>query len=365
MSLFTLQEDPKYEIKVAVPGSNGTAPGRATYVEKSTKAPGNSTEKQVVANNPTEIKNKSQLVDVVNDYDWTVSPRNNIVEHPYILLDEYRIDRTPLLAELKYLFEAGIENFGAIVQGAAGLQSLLSKLVDGIENAPENIIDKLNELVNSEGLLANEHLKPYLGLYFLRATGFKYKMPFFTNNMASKNATWSSQYPGNVVGFTEMIQQSQNFIASYGSGFPIFGPLIEPGIYVERSKYYNPTPGEDSITFSFPLLNTISEGSIQRNFDLLWLLCFQTSSYRRNKTDIFPPCIYRALIPGVRFMLYCSISNISIEHLGVRRRIRIVHPATKRAVDAIIPEAYKVTLNIDSLTTDSGNFMLETTRDTL
>lgn len=364
MSLFTLQEDKKKQIKIAVPGEASTG-AESTYIESSTKVPKGQKNRQVIADNPAEIKNKSQLIDVVSNYDWTVSPKNNIVEHPYILLDEYRIDRTPLLAELKYLLDTSIENWSAVVKGMFSLQSVLSKLVGDIENVSEKFIDKLNELVNPEDLLASEYLKPYTGLYFLKATGFKYKIPFFTNNMVSKDARWTSQYPGDSTQFTNLIQQGEDLIASYGSGMPLFGLLAEPGIYIERSKYFDPAPGVDPITFSFPLLNTISEDSIQRNFDLLWLLCFQTSSIRRNKTDVFPPCIYRALVPGVRFMLYCSINNISIKHLGVRRRVRIVHPATRQAVETIIPEAYEVTLTINSLTTDSGNFMLEARRDSL
>lgn len=407
MTLFTLQEDPKLQIKVAVPGKADELPtqepvpaptptppptateasppptaarsrgrrGRgnnqgAKYSQKNNKTPNSPKEKQVAAEDPTEIKKRTQIIDIVKDYDWTVSPKNEIIEHPYILLDEYRIDKSPLLAELRYLLDTSIESWNAVVKGAGGLQSVLSKLVKDIdEGSAQGFIDFLfnekDKSANPEDLLASKNLKPYIGLYFLKATGFKYKMPFFTNVMASKNANWTQQYPGNSTIFTSMIQEGQNLVASYGSGMPIAGPLVEPGIYIEKSQFFDPQPGTDPINFSFPLLNTISEDSIQRNFDLLWLLCFQTSSYRRNKTDVFPPCIYRALVPGVRFMLYCSISNIMIEHLGVRRRVEIVHPATKRNVEAIIPEAYNVTLNINSLTTDSGNFMLESIRDTL
>jgi hypothetical protein len=58
-------------------------------------------------------------------------------------------------------------------------------------------------------------------------------------------------------------------------------------------------------------------------------------------------------------MLYASIQNITIEYVGTRRRLPIVHPATGETIDTTIPEAYNVEITINSLTTDCGNFLLK------
>jgi hypothetical protein len=161
------------------------------------------------------------------------------------------------------------------------------------------------------------------------------------------------------------VQEGVNFVAKYGAGVPALGAYAEPGLYIERAKYFQPVPGQDPITVKFPLLNTLNSESIQKNFNLIWLLCFQNSSMRRNKTDVFPPCIYRVLIPGVRFLLYASIQNVTIEYVGTRRRMPIVHPATGETIDIAIPEAYNVEITINSLTTECGNFLLKSLTNNL
>jgi TATA-box binding protein (TBP) (component of TFIID and TFIIIB) len=323
------------------------------------------------------------VVDVVNNYDWKVSPNSNIVEQPYIILREYRIHKSPLLAQLSYTVKAGVENLGGGIKGVLaalapegsenkalqGIEGLLNFLGDGAEKVSDFITTSLDTIETSVGVGAVEedlsgNLKPFQGLYYLKKTNFTYKLPYFSGKMIERGSSWSDQYSGSS-DITSLIQDGINFIASKGSGIPILGPFAEPGLYIERAKYFQPMPGQDPITVKFPLLNTLNSESIQKNFNLIWLLCFQNSSMRRNKTDVFPPCIYRVLIPGVRFMLYASIQNITIEYVGTRRRMPIVHPATGETIDTAIPEAYNVEITINSLTTECGNFLLESLTDNL
>ncbi len=315
--------------------------------------------KSVTAVSPSVIG--SELIDVVEDYDWKISPNSNIVEHPYILLNEYRINKSPMAAQLVYNVRAGIESTGEIITNVANLQSLLADIVG---NLPSQAAQLLSDAVGNTFSSDNE-LGPYGGLYITKPTDFKYKLPYFTREMARKSMYWSEGFSGQSPLFSDLIKGGTEFVAAHSAGIPALGSYAEPGIYIERSKFFQPTAGDDDIRFSFPLLNTVNQESIQKNFNLIWLLCFQNSCIRASKTSITPPCIYRALIPGVKYMIFCYMSNISIQYLGTRRRVEIIHPATGSSLDTIIPEAYNITINISNLTTDSGNLMLSSLTNNL
>lgn len=318
---------------------------------------------------------KMSVVDVVANYDWKVSPNNNIIEHPYIILKEYRINKSPLLAQLSYIVKASAENLGGGLQAVlaavipTGNESEAGKKIEGVLNViatgaaeiGKKAAGIIDELEVDTGAVAEElegDLKPFQGLYYLKKTNFTYKLPYFSSKMIERSNSWQRNYPGDSE-IAKLLQDGINFVAESGAGTPILGAFADPGIYIERAKYFNPIHGQDPIRVKFPLLNTLNSESIQKNFNLIWLLCFQNSSMRRNKTDVFPPCIYKVLIPGVRFMLYASIQNITIEYVGTRRRLPVVHPATGETIDTTIPEAYNVEITINSLTTECGNFLLK------
>jgi hypothetical protein len=375
MANYKIVRDEELGIPVAVPSYaageliteifNNKSKGPTT----SPAAPKSVTSKTV----PADVK--MSVVDVVANYDWKVSPNSDIVEHPYIILKEYRINKSPLLAQLSYLVKASVENLGAGLQATlaavipTGNESEVGKKIEGVLNsiakeaaelgqAGAKIIDKLEYDAGAVSEELEGDLKPFQGLYYLKKTNFTYKLPYFSNKMIERSNSWQRDYPGDsdIIG---LLQDGMDFVARTGAGTPILGAFADPGIYIERAKYFEPVHGQDPIKVKFPLLNTLNSESIQKNFNLVWLLCFQNSSMRRNKTDVFPPCIYRVLIPGVRFMLYASIQNITIEYVGTRRRLPIVHPATGETIDTTIPEAYNVEITINSLTTDCGNFLLK------
>jgi hypothetical protein len=369
MANFKLGIDKETDAPAAFAASRGGDNISEAYYKNKTKLPPG------VAGPPNMIVKISSsdqniapgLIDVVNNYDWTVSPKNEIVEHPYIILHEYKINGSPMLSELSYRIKTSVESSAGAITGVANLNSVLKFILGDINLGDE--VNKLNDLItkvegNSERLEGN--LYPFDGLYYLKKTDFNYKFPYFTNTMANKQNTWERGYSGDSSTiFSDIFSSGFEFVAKHGAGIPLLGSYAEPGLYIERGRYFNPVPGMDPIKFSFPLLNTLNESSIQQNFNLIWLLCFQNCSIRRNKVAVIPPCIYRALIPGVRFMLYCAVENISINYVGTRRRINITHPASGKSVEVIIPEAYKINLTINSLTTDNGNFMLSSLRNDL
>jgi hypothetical protein len=368
MANFKLVEDPKLNVPVAVPlGRAGDTID--TIYRNSRTGPSTATNPDAnVTIDPTTNSGPPSVIDVVKDYDWVASPKNDIVEHPYIYLQEFRIDKSPLLAQLSYYSKVAVESTAGAVQSVTErfgesnpILGVLNKLGDAINEGKQEIIDFITAKEIQFGAVAEELsgvLSPYTGLYYTKKTDFEYKFPYFTDSMIERSANWARDFPGDT-SITNLIKSGENFVAEYGSGVPVLGSYAEPGIFIERSKYFAPRPGDDSIQFNFPLLNTLNPDSIQKNFNLIWLLCFQNSSIRRDKVSAYPPCIYRALIPGVRYMLHCNIDSISIEYLGTRRRIPIIHPASNSEVEVIIPEAYNISFSINNLTAESGNLMLK------
>lgn len=362
MANFKLVEDPELNVPVAVPLSKSGETIDTIY-KNSLKMPSTSTKPAARVQVASNTGNgPASVIDVVRDYDWVASPKNDIVEHPYIYLQEFRINKSPLLAQLSYLSKIAVESTGKAIRSVTGRfgEGILSKLGEGLDAGGRKITEFItNQEIKNKAIAEDLSgvLSPYTGMYYTKKTDFEYKFPYFTNSMVERSASWNRDFPGDNA-ITDLIKSGENFVAEYGSGVPVFGSYAEPGIFIERSKYFAPRPGDDSIQFNFPLLNTLNPDSIQKNFNLIWLLCFQNSSIRRDKVSAYPPCIYRALIPGVRYMLYCNIENISIEYLGTRRRIPIIHPANNSEVEVIIPEAYDITFSINNLTAESGNLML-------
>ena len=136
--------------------------------------------------------------------------------------------------------------------------------------------------------------------------------------------------------------------------------IFQPGTFIEKPRYFQyPTEGE-SITVTFPLLNTYNPYNnalpYQQNYELLWILAYQNKPYRTSFSRIIPPKIYTLTIPGVKYMPYCYISNMSIDFQGTVRNLDVTLP-TGHAIKTPVPEAYNVSITFTSLLADIGNMM--------
>lgn len=367
--MYVIEPDPITGIPRPVPrrGGKNSAGQRERFSDRRRDRPSRSRRNGAprfvpITQSGSSPSSSSSEMNVVDDFDWKVSPNNNLIEHPCIFLKEYRVKKGSLIAQVSYNAQAAVES---------GVTNFNSSIPDGQENSVLSKIRQAGGDIRSAvgldpGVGPKEILEPYLGLYILERTRFTYKLPYFTTKHNVRTANWDESFSGtgsNAI--TNLLSQPIDFVATFGTGSPVFGALFEPGIYIERGKYYQAAPGADSITFSFPLLNTLNSESIQKNYDLLWLLFFQNSSFRKSKTEILPPCLYEVLVPGIKYMLHAYVSNITVEYLGTRRKISVANRGTGTSVDTIIPEAYNVRITINSLTTESGNFMLESLRDSL
>ena len=65
------------------------------------------------------------VIDIINDYSWTLSPQSARDTVPYVTLTEYQQTTAQLLASIAYYYKQGTEVFQ---QGAA---QLLSRIFEG------------------------------------------------------------------------------------------------------------------------------------------------------------------------------------------------------------------------------------------
>jgi hypothetical protein len=139
---------------------------------------------------------------------------------------------------------------------------------------------------------------------------------------------------------------------------------MNPGTFIEKPKYYQYNSEGNSITVTFPLLNTVpSTGKISylQNYELLWILIFQNRPYRTSFTRVSPPKLYTLTVPGQEFMPFCYISNMKIDFQGTRRTLPVTLGISPDATALVsIPDAYIVTITFQSLLANTGNTMVDT-----
>ncbi len=246
---------------------------------------------------------------------------------------------------------AAVNNFTPNV-----IKSLLGKITDKI---PSNVLgggftsaqNSLAEALKSdERLLERNNLNSLLGIYLTEETGFKYTLPYL-NGPIDYSSSWQDEGQSAMSGLVNkgmgIIDEIYNVIN-----------ITQPGVYIQKPKYFNFEQGGKSVSFNFPLLNTITNDKAfdyKSNYELLWLLTYQNKPYKTTFARTTPGKIYTVEIPGVVSMPYAYISEMSIDFRGTIRQLPVDTPTT---YDAPIPEAYVVNITFTSLLNDFANTMV-------
>lgn len=366
---------------------------------------------------PGATKNKQTVINVVDDYDWTYSQGKKRTDEPvpYVSLIERRLVSNSVIFSFLYASQV-VPDFINAVKSSDISQFVGDKLSDVadltryvardvIGSAPigagqnvgtagytladfartaaadvansdtfrnakvyvSGIAEKLYnnfqaafEKVKKYGVLQGnpnygQYLSPYDFLYLSEPTNTTYKFPYLDNNFieitnefreSTSNTNELGELAGRVIDFVE--------------GAARFVTLTEPGVYIERPKFYNFTVDAAPITVTFPLLNTLKSSSINANYKLLRDLVVQNRPTRKNRLLIDPPVIYELRIPGRVYFPYVYMQNMSVEFVGNRRMydVTIDNGNTQKC---IVPDAYKVKLTFVPLTKDTNNFILAET----
>lgn len=239
------------------------------------------------------------------------------------------------------------------------------------------------------GLINNEPLDSYTGLYITDDTGFIYDIPQLggsymmtgNNSYGSGSDALGGALKGAANVASELAGGSKSKLGAgigaltKGAGAAmslgqlagnLTGGLREAfgggaGYYTEQPQFYQHGQGARNYDIKFPLFNTNDYESMIRNFQVAFMLVYQNLPNRNSKQTIRPPCMYEITVPGVSYTPYAYMSKVNVEFLGARREMTIAlpfdDPDNYRNIRVTIPEAYEITLSVQELVAHTKNFM--------
>lgn len=304
------------------------------------------------------------VINVVNDFQWTTSPPGAVhrQEVPKILLREKRLKRNALISAAAYYLMSAAGStgragdflqgggFGSIGQNiSSATQQIFGGAVQGIAGGISNLVGNFETLGSSV-------LAPYEGLYITEDTGFRYVFPYFSD----QQQMFSNAFQVNDAMLRDdtILGKARNTLRTVAESLARLTSFLEPGLYIERPKFFAFKETGETINFSFPLINTgwSTFDDVRINWQLAFLLAYQNNPNRRTREVIDPPVIYEVTLPGIRYIPYAYIRQLSIKYLGARRSYKIDVPGGGE-ISSIIPDAYVVDITLEGLVADTKNFM--------
>lgn len=327
------------------------------------------------------------VVDVHNEYPWTLSPVFARESTPIIEITEYKQVLSSELMGYAYSLAGTIDNFRVAaktlptaVAGVAGVTKQATTALSFIPGAGVvGDVAKLigNNLINT-GFVAgteriqqinkaaqestnqdvikndpnNAFLAPYRGLYAVEPTGFVYRLPYASQENFSQTNGWGdpegqiAKAAGSVLTSLigefgdsgegqETVDGAKDSTATKlgrTAGRSILdvtkGVMTAAGgvIKAEKPKSYQGPQTTDSVTVKFILYNTVNFSDIKRNWELCYLLSYQNLPNRKGINLMDPPKLYRLLIPGYKQFPMCWVTNLKIKNLGAVRMVDIDNP---------------------------------------
>lgn len=266
----------------------------------------------------------SGIVDVVKNYNWTLTPSTSRKEIPYIYLKEFEVNSTTISNQIEF-YTKGIQ----------------------------------------EGVSGSGPLGPYEGIFPKdNPTDFKYKLPFYTDvNLEVTSPEWTSvdtleSAKGAVVGLGNMID-------------PALGRLVEGGIdlatnaagaylalnypkvgIMDRPKLWQ-SHNFRVYTIKFPLFNTynpdINKPEWYKNRQFCELIINQNLYNKLSFITGIPPVFYEVTIPGQHYCPASCVTNISITNRG---NVRLLDMA---GVKFNVPDVYDISITLTDMVVPSKN----------
>ena len=349
--------------------------------------------------NDSVSSNVDGMIDVVNGFYWTSSQLSSRQDVPSIMLKEKRLKTNSLVAQLAYYGMIASEEGGAVSgrlanffsnsklsSGAIGqaVSGAFGKAVAGLGQKVSGALSNFGSGIGGSGIIqaltgkspasllssitgesaSSDVLTPYEGLYITEDTKFVYRMPYFedvaavVSNIYGNDDKALSQGAGLgsfISGGAKLAESLANTMA--GSMY-----ISEPGMYIEKPQFYSFAASGDTVSFTFPLINTgwSTFEDVQRNWQLIYMLVYQNRPNRKTRVLIDPPCLYEVMIPGVKYIPYAFINSLNVQFVGSRRSYHINIPSSgggSTKIQTIIPDAYMVTIQLKGLVAETQNFL--------
>lgn len=310
------------------------------------------------------ISNRHEIVDVVNDYKWTKTLKEGREYTPFLRLREMYVTRSAFFSNLSYAANVFTDTTEVMtdIQGKIGERiPLVGDYIKRGADSAGDIAKQLGDFAGGPGdRLNNEkHLTPYYNLYGVEQSGFIYKIPYLEDTIKGTGSSW-----GGSSGSGDSINKLVT-----GTAAKLFSAAgaIEEGYTMEFAKGYSVPKDGPSVSTTIYLDNTkdISDSdkdtSWNRNWQLIYLLTYQSLPNRKTRFINQPPTIYELTLDGIQYLPYCFTSKMSVKGLGVRKRKKVSYSLDGNIVEAwtTIPEVYELSIEWQSLVTDTKNLYYE------
>lgn len=333
-------------------------------------------------------------VDVVNNYTWTTSPQLSDSRHevPYIQMNEYRLKYGADIQQLAFNYSRAKDSLTGLRRNdivnsivdytKKAIESFSTDSASTTDNKLSTIIQSVSSYLNSDKVrsgikqvnntlsainddttsFTNIHLKAYDKMYVTNPTGWVFTFPFMLDDVYNTPVNQWTQN-GNGTAIQGLTNISNDIVGAMTGMHTTFRQL--EGNYSQSNeipKVYNFSTEGTSFTVKFPLINTFNDADYIKNWQLVFLLKYNSRPYKVDRNMVLAPPIYSIKIPGVRYIPYAFIQNITIKYLGTRinTKVPFIYNGILTNIDTIVPEAFDIEIQIQSLTNETRNFMMAT-----
>lgn len=326
---------------------------------------------------------RSKEINVVRDYDWTYSTNKlrKIQEIPYVSVKEFKMIGNTYISSLmttallypdivdsnvgqnSFFQKIGSSfsnnSFAKFMGDSTSKGDTVSKIAEAVSNTAKKTTNWVQEQMQSIDKTANDWkdedlIHNYQYLYLRKPTGTSYRFPYFENDYISIRNNFDDTYSGNKENQSPL-QQIMSIVndKALQAGQDInIASVTEPGMYIQRPKFYNFRDDGTIFSIEFHLFNTINEYAYQKNLDLITRLLIQNTPHRHNRLLVDPPCIYEITVPGRIFYPYAFVEEFTVKHIGTKRILK-----NSQGKDVPVPDAYQVSIKFKSLTMEVNNFI--------
>jgi len=192
----------------------------------------------------------------------------------------------------------------------------------------------------------------YKGLYVGKPTKNTYVLPFFMDTHHQIGQNWEE----NQAPLGQWVKdQGSKAMGGVRTIYPAVG-ILYPKTYKGMSEY--------RYDVSFHLINTTGGSeeeaiqNIKKNRAFLEQFIKMNLHVQHTPLTVTPPCIYEALIPGVRWSPACVVANLSVSNKGTLNRMPGIGGGTY-----IVPDAWEVQIQFRELLNESRSIYSEAIRD--
>ena len=146
---------------------------------------------------------------------------------------------------------------------------------------------------------------------------------------------------------------------------------------IEKAKAFSFPSGGKTVRVRFPLFNTIKKDVWKDNYKFIMLFGLRNMLFRKNNVQYYPPLFYDVSIPGFGRMPLSYVKSFTVKPVGMTRMKNINlsglglgyssnhknKGASVKETSVIVPEAWVVDIEFESLIADSANQMLSSMFD--